>query len=554
MKDVLMICCLFFSAAIYSQKKDPSQVFSIRAISFNKNWLFLRDSVAGAEQSQYNDVNWRSVNLPHDWSIEDLPNQKPDTVSGPFYRNSIGQSATGFTVGETGWYRKKFVTERSFQNRLVSIHFDGVYMDSDVWLNGQHLGNYPYGYTPFYYDLTPYLKPAGQENVLSVRVRNEGKNSRWYSGSGIYRNVHLTVTEPVHVATWGVSIITPEISTNAATIKIKSTLNNRQATQGNVSLVTTLVSPEGKTVGRTQKSLKLQAKGSTIDSQSINLSNPLLWSIETPHLYETVTEIREGNKTIDRVETPFGIRSIQFDAAKGLLLNGKRIILKGGCIHHDNGPLGAVAINRAEERKIELLKKVGYNAVRISHNPPSQQLLDACDRLGMLVVNEAFDMWELPKNPQDYSQYFKEWWQKDLQALVLRDRNHPSIIMWSIGNEIFEASNSAGYRIARELADEVRRLDPTRAVTAAIVFLPGYTKKPWEEYEPYLAHLDVDGYNYFLESQSKFFVRDSATARRFETEHTETPSKNIYRNRVYSSKCPGKLCVLTEKPLHVRSL
>jgi len=398
-------------------------------------------------------------------------------------------------------------------------------MNSDVWLNGHHLGNHPYGYTPFYYDLTPYLKPAGQENVLAVKVSNEGKNSRWYSGSGIYRHVWLTVTEPLHVGDWGVYITTPEVSANAATVQVKSTLNNEQATVGNIALITTIISPDGKAVSTTQKILQAQANASITDSQTIKLSNPLLWSVETPRLYKAITAIKSGNKVIDQVETTFGIRSIRFDAAKGFLLNGKRVILKGGCIHHDNGPLGAAAIDRAEERKIELLKRAGYNAIRLSHNPPSQQLLNACDRLGMLVMDEAFDMWKLPKNPQDYHLYFKDWWQKDLDAMMLRDRNHPSIILWSIGNEIFEAPDSSGHRIAKQLADAVHRLDPTRGVTSAIAYLPGYTKKPWEDFEPYLTHLDVDGYNYFLESGSKFFVRDSATAHRFETEHTKHPEK-----------------------------
>jgi beta-galactosidase len=525
MKKILLIYFLLIAVSIHAQEKNTSVNTPNHTIYFDAGWLFKKDSSIHAEAVNYNDATWRKLNLPHDWSIEDLPNQKQDTISGPFDRNSIGKSATGFTVGGTAWYRKKFVSERFFQNRLVTIHFDGVYMNSDVWLNGHHLGNHPYGYTPFYYDLTPYLQPVGRENILAVSVRNEGKNSRWYSGSGIYRHVSLTVTEPVHVGTWGVYITTPQVTSNKATVVMKSTLINEQTTLGNIHLLTTIVSPEGTQVAQTTKALLLAANASKVDSQSITLSNPVLWSVETPRLYKAVTEIKQGNTTIYRVETPFGVRSIRFDANKGFLLNGKRLILKGGCIHHDNGPLGAVAIDRAEERKIELLKKVGYNAVRLSHNPPSQQLLDACDRLGMLVVDEAFDMWELPKNPQDYHQYFNEWWQKDVQSMILRDRNHPSIIMWSIGNEIFEAPDSSGYHIARQLADEVRVLDPTRAVTSAIVFLPGFTKKPWEDYEPYLTQLDVDGYNYFLESTSKFFVRDSITAHLFQTEHAEHPAK-----------------------------
>ncbi len=494
---------------------------------FDDNWRFIKDSSISAEAITYDDSKWRTVALPHDWSIEDLPNQTPDTIAGPFSRTSIGQSATGFTVGGTGWYRKKFTTEKSFQNHLITILFDGVYMNSDVWLNGHHLGNHPYGYTPFYYDITAYLNPTGKENVLAIRVQNEGKNSRWYSGSGIYRHVWLNVTERIHVDNWGVYITTPQASGNAATILIKTTINNEQSAQNKISVATTIISPLGKAVGKTENILQLQTNAASTDSQTIKVLQPVLWSVESPKLYTAIIEIKSGDKIIDKTETSFGIRSIRFDADKGFLLNDKRIILKGGCIHHDNGPLGAAAIDRAEERKIELLKNAGYNAIRLSHNPPSQQLLDACDRLGMLVIDEAFDMWQLAKNPQDYHSYFNDWWQKDLDAMMLRDRNHPSIIMWSIGNEIFEAPDTSGYRIAKMLAEEVRKLDLTRPVTSAIVYLPGFTKKPWNDYQPYLANLDVDGYNYFLESQSKFFVRDSATAHRFETEHAQHTSKTF---------------------------
>lgn len=520
-KLFFLFCCVSCCVICKAQNNEGN-----RTRPFDTDWRFLKDSAIGADAPAYDDSKWRTVMLPHDWSIEDLPNQIPDTIVGPFSRNSVGKAATGFAVGGTGWYRKKFVSEKNFQNHLVTILFDGVYMNSDAWLNGHHLGNHPYGYTPFYYDLTPYLNPADQQNILAVRVRNEGKNSRWYSGSGIYRHVWLTVTEPEHVTMWGVYITTPEVSTSNATVQIKTAINNEQSAN-KISIITTIISPGGKAVSRTEKALQLQAKGVSCDSQTVKLSHPVLWSLESPNLYKAVTEIKSGNKIVDRVETTFGIRSVRFDAEKGFLLNGNRVVLRGGCIHADNGPLGAATIDRAEERKIELLKKAGYNAIRLSHNPPSQQLLDACDRLGMLVIDEAFDMWALAKNPQDYHSYFKDWWQKDLDAMILRDRNHPSIIMWSIGNEIYEAPDSTGYDIAKKLSDEVRRLDPTRAVTSAIVYLPGYTKKPWKDYEPYLSNLDVDGYNYFLESQSKFFVRDSITAHRFETEHAKHPAKTF---------------------------
>lgn len=520
-KTGLLLLSILFGFSTLMAKNNST----LSTISFDAAWSFTKDDVPDAELSNFDDSKWRIVNLPHDWSIEDLPAQTPDKVVGPFTKSSIGRAGTGWTVGGTGWYRKKFVTEQVHQNKLVSIHFDGVYMNSDVWLNGHYLGNHLYGYTPFYYDLTQYLKPVGQENVIAVKVRNEGKNSRWYAGSGIYRRVWLTVTEPVHVVTWGVYVTTPEVTQNSATVKLNSTLNNEQKSNSNISLVTAIFDPSGKIVGNTQKDLQLVTGKYITESQTITISNPALWTLETPQLYKAITEIKNGDKTIDKVETIFGVRSVKFDGTNGFTLNGKTIILKGGCIHHDNGPLGAMAFDRAEERKIEILKKNGYNAIRTSHNPPSQALLDACDRLGMLVMDEAFDTWVRPKNPDDYNLYFNQWWQKDMQAMILRDRNHPSVIMWSIGNEIYEAPDLLGVEIGKKLADEVRRLDPTRPVTEAMVYLPPYTKTPLEGYKPHLENLDVDGYNYFLERKSIYFQRDSATAHFFETQYAAHPQK-----------------------------
>lgn len=494
MKRGLFIYLLLVSVGVSAQTKTNFSAVSSRRIPFDSDWLFAKDNVSNAEQPDYIDATWRNVDLPHDWSIEDLPNQKPDSIIGPFDRRSPGSIFTGFTIGGTGWYRKKFVTEKTLPNKIVTIYFDGVYMNSDVWLNGHHLGNHPHGYTPFYYDLTPYLKPAGQENVLAVRVRNEGRNSRWYSGSGIYRHVWLTVTEPVHIAPWGVFVTTPQVSGNSATIQVRTSIDNKQSSQRSINLITTILSPEGKTVGRSQEALTLETNASKVRDQSITISNPVLWSVETPRLYKAVTEIKEGNRMIDRFETPFGIRTLSFTAQNGFLLNGKRVLLKGGCIHHDNGPLGAVAIDRAEERKIEILKKNGFNAIRSSHNPPSKQLLDICDRLGMLVIDEAFDVWRKPKMPQDYNLYFKEWWQRDLEAMVLRDRNHPSVIMWSIGNEINERVDSL--HIAKQLVDKVHELDPTRPVTEAFCSFWDHPAYKWDTTANAVALVDIGGYNY----------------------------------------------------------
>jgi beta-galactosidase len=492
MKRGLLISLLWTSFALSAQAKSSFPGFPARNIPFDNNWLFTKNNVSNAEQVGFDDAKWRKVDLPHDWSIEDRPGQIPDSVIGPFDRGSIGETFTGFTNGGTGWYRKKFVTQKAEQNKQVVIYFDGVYMNSDVWLNGHHLGNHPSGYTPFYYDLTPYLKSGGQENVLAVRVRNEGKTARWYSGSGIYRHVWLTVTNPLCVAPWGVYITTPDVSRSKATVNVKTKLNNKAAGRKNIELVTTILSPNNKSVGSSKQVLPLDANATETGEQRITVVSPTFWSVDTPQLYKAVTEIKEGDKVIDKVETPFGIRSIKIDAVNGLVINGKKVLLKGGCVHHDNGPLGAAAIDRAEERKIEILKQNGFNAIRLSHNPPSTYFLDVCDRLGMLVVDEAFDIWTKPKMPQDYHLYFKEHWQNDLDAMLLRDRNHPSVILWSIGNEIPEKADSVGIATRKILKQRVQEIDPTRKVTEAINRTASWDKKTPAIFED----LDIGGYNY----------------------------------------------------------
>ena len=527
MKKIVFFLILFTSIGAFAQSKNSGDFQTTRATAFNSNWSFQKCDDIAAKEIGYDDSAWRIVNTPHDWSIEDLPNQTPGEVQGPFSKSSIGRAATGWTVGGTAWYRKKFKSKEEWDNKLVSIHFDGVYMNSDVYLNGIHLGTHPYGYTPFGYELTPYLKPAGQENVIAVIVRNEGKNSRWYAGSGIYRDVWLTVTNPVHVATWGVYITTPEVNAEKATINISSTIDNKQTATSDISLVTTILDPSGKAVGNSQTKLQLKAGSSLTDEQIIEIPNPILWSIETPQLYTAVTEIKSGNNTTDRVETTFGVRTIKFDGTEGFSLNGKRVVLKGGCLHHDNGPLGAVSVFRAEERKIEILKENGYNAIRASHNPPSSALLEACDRLGMLVMDEAFDTWLRPKTPNDYNLYFNAWWQKDLDAMILRDRNHPSVIMWSIGNEIYEAPDLLGVELAEKLTKETHKLDPTRPVTEAFVYTPNYTKQPLNKYMPHADLLDVEGYNYFLADGQPHFLRDTLTTRFFDRRHAEKPQKTF---------------------------
>jgi beta-galactosidase len=414
---------------------------------------------------------------------------------GPFDPGaSAGGAATGHVLGGTGWYRKHFRLDAADNGKVVSVRFDGVYMDSTVWLNGQLLGDHPYGYTSFAYDLTPHLKPAGQENVLAVRVRNEGKNSRWYSGSGIYRHVWLTVTEPLHVALWGVYVTTPQVSGERATVKVATTVEG-PADYAAASVRTRLVGPNGKVLKSSQTHAHLLGRTNRYAEQVFEIASPHLWAVQTPSLYRAEVEVEAGGKVRDRAATTFGIRRLEVDAEQGLRLNGKPLKLKGGCVHHDNGPLGSAALDRAEERRVELLKANGYNAIRTSHNPPSPAFLDACDRLGVLVIDEAFDQWAEAKNPQDYHRFFQEWCERDIAAMVRRDRNHPSVVLWSIGNEIHERFNRPD--LARHLRQAVLADDRTRPITAAICDTWDWPGQDWDRIsDPAFEHLDIGGYNY----------------------------------------------------------
>ena len=525
-KTILFYCLLLVCVNAYAQNE--------RHIPFDESWRFTKDSVSGAEQAGYDDSQWRVVDLPHDWSIEDLPGQSIEaSVLGPFTKAAPGKGATGYTIGGVGWYRKTFTVDKRYKGKQTYITFDGVYMNADVWINGHHLGNHPYGYTSFFYNLTDFLNPVGEPNVIAVSVKNLGKNSRWYSGSGIYRHVWLTRVDAVHTRIWGNYITTPVVSSQAAEINLQSVITNCGAQSKTIDVTINIVNPSGTIISSNKQSLKIAAHNTDSLYQRITVLKPDLWELENPALYTAKVTLSSGGKRIDQALIPFGIRSILFDGTRGFLLNGKVTKLKGGCIHHDNGPLGAAAFDRAEERKIELLKRAGYNALRLSHNPMSPALLDACDRLGMLVVTDAFDCWERQKNPQDYHLFFKQWWQKDLEASVLRDRNHPSIIMWGIGNEIYEAPELSGYHTAKQLADEVRRLDPTRPVTEAVSFYPSFMKVTWEDFEPHLAQLDVDGYNYYVTGKYDMLDRDSSYENRYEIQHSKHPEKTFMATEYY---------------------
>jgi beta-galactosidase len=474
----------------------------MRRLGFDRGWRFRLGEIAdGIWRGELDDSDWRPVDLPHDWSIE--LERSPANPSG---------SAGGFFPTGVGWYQKRFPVTEELRGATVLVEFEGVYMNAEVWLDEHFLGRHPYGYTSFSYDLTPYLQ-AGSEHALRVMVDNGSRpNSRWYSGSGIYRHVWLWHGDRVHVGPHDVAITTPEVATSEATVRVSTTVANDTDAEQEVTVRSRVVAPRGRTADSVDRKETISARGRLDYSQELLVRRPKLWSPEDPRLYRLETEIRLGRKIVDTASTPFGIRSLELSADAGLRLNGERLELRGGCVHHDNGPLGAASHDRAEERKVELLKANGFNTVRCAHNPPAPAFLDACDRLGMLVIDEAFDCWRNGKNLGDYHVTFDDWWRRDLDAMLVRDRNHPSVIMWSIGNEVVERGRDEGARLARMLADHVRSVDPTRPVTAGINDSHGGWS--WDQLDGFFGALDVCGYNYAED--------------KYRTDHERVPGRLVY--------------------------
>lgn len=501
----LLLPTILFTFSCVVQK--PSE----REINFNTDWKFIRTDISGAEQLAFDDSDWRLLNLPHDYSIEDLPLKEGVKQIGPFSEESAGGPSTAHVVGGTAWYRKHFTIGKADAYKKISILFDGIYMNADVWINGHHLGNHPYGYTAFAYDLTDYINPAGQDNVLAVQVKNEGKNSRWYSGSGIYRDVTLIKTNPLHVGLWGVFVNTPLVNAEKATVAIDVTLVNEGKDEKEFTLKMEFKDAQGNLVTYFNDDKKLDPDKTFTFTHEFNFSEYKKWSPENPELYTVTIQLLDESKILDEVTESFGIRSTEFSAEKGFLLNGKSVELKGGCMHHDNGPLGSATFKTAEYRRVKNMKANGFNAIRTSHNPPSKTFLDACDKLGMLVIDESFDQWQKPKNPQDYNLYFDNWWENDIESMVKRDRNHPSVIIWSVGNEIQERGDSIGLEIFRKLREKVLEFDKTRPVTQAICEFWDNPGKGWDYTEKAFALMDVHGYNYQW--------------KRYETDHEKFPGR-----------------------------
>jgi beta-galactosidase len=443
-----------------------------RRLSFDEDWSFRLTDIPEASAPQFDDSGWRMLDLPHDWSIE--CDYHPDNPTGKF---------GAYLPGGIGWYRKTFLLTPELQDKRLYLEFEGVYMNSDVYINGHHLGRRPYGYLGFEYDLTPYLVP--DRNVISVRVDNSlSPSSRWYTGAGIYRHTWLTVTEDVHVAHWGTYITTPQVDERHAAVSVRTEIVNRSDRARSLTLVSRFLNPEGLGVAEASSEFTVEAGTVLPVQQSVTVTNPALWSPEHPDLYSLQSEIRENGHRIDDYITTFGIRYFEFSAEAGFKLNGVSMLLQGVCLHDDGGPVGAAVPEKLWEKRLRMLKEMGCNAVRTSHNPFEPAFYDLCDAIGLMVIDEAFDGWNTPKIPYDYSLYFDEWWEKDLGDMIRRDRNHPSIMMWSIGNEIREQKVETTVM----LQDFVHRLEPTRPVTCGINFVG-------EAMDENRGVLDIAGYN-----------------------------------------------------------
>ena len=454
-------------------------------LSFDDSWRFLKAEARGGEKINYDDASWRTLDLPHDWSIE-----------GPFDEKNPTGGAGAFLPAGVGWYRKHFSAPQDFARRRVFIDFDGIMANSDVWINGVHLGKRPYGYVSFRYELTGHLQFGPRsENVIAVRADNSAEPaSRWYAGAGIYRHVRLLATDPVHIDQWATFVSTPQVSASSATVRAQSAVLNQSETSRTVALQFMLVDPQGKAIGSARtKAVAIEPGKSASFDQSMDVASPQLWNLGSPALYKLVTTVVESDNALDLDTTRFGIRDAHFDAATGFWLNGKNFKMKGVCLHHEVGGLGAAVPDRAWERRIAELKGIGVNSIRTAHNPPSPDFLDICDRMGVLVMDEMFDCWTVAKNPYDYHLYFREWSKIDTRDSVKRDRNHPSVVLYSAGNEIHDTPKAElAKEILRGLVDTFHQFDPTRPVTQAL-FRPNVS----HDYEDGLADmLDVVGQNY----------------------------------------------------------
>jgi beta-galactosidase len=468
-------------------------------VRLDNDWKFKLGDTNEASETKFDDTSWRTVRVPHDYSIEGPPGKDATAMEGPFDKNSPAGPGGGYLNGGIAWYRKTFTTPESAKGKHVAVVFDGVYMDSDVYLNGSLLGKHPYGYTPFEYDLTDKLN-FDRPNVLAVRCNVEQPCSRWYSGAGIFRPVRLVITAPVHIALWGTYLTTEKTGETDFTVKVRTAVRNDSDVAKSCK-VSTKIAPGGKDASAvaeaTSDEQSIPPHGEAHFTATCKVPNAKLWSPDEPNLYRAVTSVIDGKDTVDSVTDPLGFRTIEFTKDDGLHLNDKRVQIKGVCDHHDLGALGSAVNRRAIQRQLELLKGMGCNALRTSHNPPATELLDLADEMGFVVMDEAFDEWKHSKTKRGYGRFFDQWSESDLASMIHRDRNHPSVIMWSIGNEIYEQGVADGGKMAKRLADIAHREDPTRPVTSAC-------NKPNDAVRTgYADALDVMGINYNIANYNR---------------------------------------------------
>lgn len=468
-------------------------------IPFDFDWKFALNEQQGAVQPGFDDSEWRVLDVPHDFSIEH-----------PFDSAYATGAGGGYTYSGTGWYRKHFVSEKAFAEKKVSVLFDGVYRNSEVWINGHYLGTRPYGYSSFDYDLTPYLNPVGENNVIAVKVdTSEQPNSRWYTGSGIYRHVWLVAKNKLHINQWGVFARTVKANENEARVDVSIELNNDNEADQRCTVVTKFINSKGKQVAKSESSVEVKSGQQQVIDQNIQIDNPMLWSVEQPSLYQLQVEVVSNNQLADVYSTAFGVRTFKFDPNKGFILNGTHVKLKGVNNHHDGGPLGAAVFNQTHKRQLEILKEMGCNALRMSHNPPASELLAYADSMGFVVIDEIFDEWMDGKTPAGYAPHFEEWYERDVENWIRRDRNHPSVIAWSIGNEVREQYNKDNAeKIIPMLLSAARKHDNTRPFTLACNEIVNFNDFG------VLELLDMVGYNY----QEAFY----------ETDHEKYPNRVIY--------------------------
>ncbi len=545
MRKVLYIIGLF---TVCCCTKTAAQERSVQLL--DTGWRFYNNDISLTTLAHLNDADWQRVVVPHDWAVVqnfdmNIDKQKVQVVEDGETKVQLRTGRTGaLPCFGIGWYRKLLPIAMADKGKRIFIEFDGAMSRSKIYLNGVYIGEWPYGYSSFAFELTKFIQ-FGKENILSVRLENKPESSRWYPGAGIYRNVRLVKTAPIHIAQWGTFITTPIITEKMGEVNIKTTINANEDNQAVIKLVTEIFDAAGNKVGSISSDNKKDRK--TLFNQTVKIKKPQLWSVDRPVLYTAISKLYTDKGETDAYKTVFGFRTFRFDKDKGFFLNGQSLKFKGVCLHHDLGPIGAAVNFRATERQLVMMKEMGCNAIRTSHNPPSPELLAICDSLGLLVQVEAFDEWENGKNTNGYGEFFDAWAEKDISAMIRRDRNHPSVIMWSIGNEIREQGMATGFETARYLTQICHQLDSTRPVSAGFNNHNGAIKNGLA------AEVDLVGFNYKPDDYSakhklypQFTIYGSETSStvstrgeyKFPVVETKKPWHSDYQVSSYDMECP----------------